>query len=1060
MEPANITYQDEAGNIKVKVDSEKCVACGRCLTACKHNARYYTDDTERFFADLAAGVPISLIAAPATRTNLPEWKKLFTFLKRKGVNKIYDVSLGADICIWSNIRHVEKSESSALITQPCPVIVTYIETYRHDLLEYLSPAQSPMACASVYMKEYMGITDSIAALSPCVAKTNEFSGTGLAQYSVTFTLLKEYLEKNNVELPDTETDFDHEDSGLGSIFPMPGGLKENIEFFKGKSVSIDRAEGETVFEMLATFAESPASARPRVFDVLNCHDGCNLGPASTHASNAFEINRKMDERRKAAAFGRKKEYFEELYKKYDETFDLEKFSRSYKPIHTPFPQLTEDDIAKSFLLLDKTDHEKQTVDCGACGSDTCHGMARKIALGINIPFNCMVKTMEDAKAEHALNIESQKQLADMEKKHETDELLRTMLDSNPFGANFWNRDHKLIDINEASINLFKVNNKREYIENFKAFSPRYQPDGRLSSDAAPEYIQSAFEKGSEHFEWMHQTLQGEEIPCEITMRRVAYDGDYIIAAYLRDLRDQKRMTSDIEKRDQLLNVINRLAAILLAAANEEQFGQFLEEGMEYIGKRLDADCVQIWPNERTDGALHFILKYKWASEVGKLVSPADIGTVLPCSASWEQAFLQGKYINGPVSILPEEYQVILRPLMLKSTITIPLFYNDQFWGIFSVDDCVKDHYYSEDEVAILHSASLMLVNAINRNLNRKELEAALSKAETAVKALSDAQLTTSAMFEANPQINILFDANFKAIDCNPAAVEFLGFDTKAELLGGVVRRIAESVPERQPDGRVSIPLSARLATAAAEGYINLDTELVIKGERKNLNVELKRIPYESGFAFVCYIHDMTAVREREKEIISAREQNEIQLTKLNLVLKATKIGLWEMAVVKEDPINPQNPVIYSDEFKHMLGFWIESEFPDVIGSMGERLHPDDIKKTGTALRDHLADVSGRTPFDVEFRLLKKDGEYSYYRATGETIRDEAGSPVHVAGSLEDITETKHILLDTEKQKLQAEAANQAKSMFLSTMSHEIRTPMNAILGITEIQLQRNGLNPK
>ena len=39
-----------------------------------------------------------------------------------------------------------------------------------------------------------------------------------------------------------------------------------------------------------------------------------------------------------------------------------------------------------------------------------------------------------------------------------------------------------------------------------------------------------------------------------------------------------------------------------------------------------------------------------------------------------------------------------------------------------------------------------------------------------------------------------------------------------------------------------------------------------------------------------------------------------------------------------------------------------------------------------------------------------------------------------------------------------EAANKAKSAFLSTMSHEIRTPMNAILGITEIQLQSEKLD--
>ena len=37
--------------------------------------------------------------------------------------------------------------------------------------------------------------------------------------------------------------------------------------------------------------------------------------------------------------------------------------------------------------------------------------------------------------------------------------------------------------------------------------------------------------------------------------------------------------------------------------------------------------------------------------------------------------------------------------------------------------------------------------------------------------------------------------------------------------------------------------------------------------------------------------------------------------------------------------------------------------------------------------------------------------------------------------------------------------NEAKSRYLAFMSHEIRTPMNAIIGISEIQLHKNGLTP-
>ena len=61
------------------------------------------------------------------------------------------------------------------------------------------------------------------------------------------------------------------------------------------------------------------------------------------------------------------------------------------------------------------------------------------------------------------------------------------------------------------------------------------------------------------------------------------------------------------------------------------------------------------------------------------------------------------------------------------------------------------------------------------------------------------------------------------------------------------------------------------------------------------------------------------------------------------------------------------------------------------------------------------------------------------------------------GKLEAFTILLHDITDIMRSKRQAEAANKAKSSFLSTMSHEIRTPMNAILGIAEMLLQNESL---
>ena len=300
MELANLTFQDETGCIKVKIDHEKCISCGRCVSACKHEARFYLDDTELFLRDLEKGTSVTLIVAPSIRTNIPDYKKLFTYLRNLGVKNIYDVSLGADICIWGYVRYMENNPLKRLITQPCPVIVSYCEMYNHDLLEWLSPVHSPMACLSIYLKEYLGVKNRIAALSPCVAKANEHRDTGLSQYNVTFEKLLEYIKNNNIELPSEETDFDDNDSGLGSLFPIPGGLKENIDYFTGEELYVLKSEGFSVYDKLDKFAVSPEDILPDVFDVLNCEEGCNIGPASTHDKTVFEIDNTMNDLRKKA----------------------------------------------------------------------------------------------------------------------------------------------------------------------------------------------------------------------------------------------------------------------------------------------------------------------------------------------------------------------------------------------------------------------------------------------------------------------------------------------------------------------------------------------------------------------------------------------------------------------------------------------------------------------------------------------------------------------------------------------------------------------------------------
>lgn len=54
----------------------------------------------------------------------------------------------------------------------------------------------------------------------------------------------------------------------------------------------------------------------------------------------------------------------------------------------------------------------------------------------------------------------------------------------------------------------------------------------------------------------------------------------------------------------------------------------------------------------------------------------------------------------------------------------------------------------------------------------------------------------------------------------------------------------------------------------------------------------------------------------------------------------------------------------------------------------------------------MNDFSGQTPFDIEYRLLHKDGKYRWFHAIGRTVRESDGTPIVVAGAILDITENK------------------------------------------------------
>jgi signal transduction histidine kinase/DNA-binding response OmpR family regulator len=137
---------------------------------------------------------------------------------------------------------------------------------------------------------------------------------------------------------------------------------------------------------------------------------------------------------------------------------------------------------------------------------------------------------------------------------EADELTQLMLDATPLSCSLRDENFNSLTCNQAAINLYKLTCKQDYNDRFYDLSPEYQPCGRTSKEMAREYIQKAFEEGYQRFEWLHNTLDGELFPAEITLVRVKYKGKYMLAVYTRDLREHKAMLAEMQKVENELRL--------------------------------------------------------------------------------------------------------------------------------------------------------------------------------------------------------------------------------------------------------------------------------------------------------------------------------------------------------------------------------------------------------------------------------------------------------------------------------------------------------------------------
>ena len=219
-----------------------------------------------------------------------------------------------------------------------------------------------------------------------------------------------------------------------------------------------------------------------------------------------------------------------------------------------------------------------------------------------------------------------------------------------------------------------------------------------------------------------------------------------------------------------------------------------------------------------------------------------------------------------------------------------------------------------------------------------------------------------------------------------------------------------------------------------------------------------------GDVFYVFLSDVTERRLRrlnEERVCALAEERRVALDSLKHETTALKLlheilgsGMWTMEFNEAGKLTN---VAWSDDFRRMLGYKNEEDFPNRLESWTDLIDPQERDRVLAEFYGAIDDTTGERIFDVEYQALTRDRGWRWFRDTGKLSRRPDGTPVTYVGMFVDITQEKDIdeTLRSQHQLLeealeQAQQSNRAKTVFLNNMSHDVRTPLNAILGFASL----------
>ncbi len=191
----------------------------------------------------------------------------------------------------------------------------------------------------------------------------------------------------------------------------------------------------------------------------------------------------------------------------------------------------------------------------------------------------------------------------------------------------------------------------------------------------------------------------------------------------------------------------------------------------------------------------------------------------------------------------------------------------------------------------------------------------------------------------------------------------------------ILRGRGDTIPIIMVTGTGSTTMAVEAMKLGASDYIHKGMEGEIL---QLLTMRVRRVLAE-------HAHDQAKIRADE----ALRESQR----RLDLTLKATAIGVWEWSVV-------ENRMSWDETTCRLAGI-TPAEVPRRMEDYLTSVHEEDRSLVRGTLERHLA---SREDFQLEYRILRPDGEERYVAVRGRVVCDAQGAPQRLLGVCQDVTE--------------------------------------------------------